>query len=134
MPLILLFALVPLTEAFILLKVSASLGFLSTLLLVLFTAALGATLAKSQGLGILQELRDKQNRGEMPGDTLFEGLMVLLAAIVLMLPGLVSDVFGFSLLVPPVRKFVIKKVREILKSKGFQERKEPGVEYEILDD
>ncbi len=133
MRLIFLFALIPLTEAFILLKVSVLLGFVSTLLLVLFTAALGATLAKSQGLGILKELQEKKKRGEMPGDTLFEGLMVLVAAIVLVLPGLLSDFVGFSLLVPAFRKLAIVQVRGVLKAKGFHEKESP-VEYEVLED
>ena len=132
MPLIALFAVVPFVEAMILLKIAGAMGIGNTLLLVLTTAVIGATLAKRQGLGILKEIQEKNKAGKMPGTTLIEGLMVLIASLFLLLPGVLSDCIGFALLTPALRKKAIGKATKVYKDKGFA--KEPEVEYEILDD
>ena len=101
--LLLLFTLVPLAEFFLLWKISeaSSLGF--TFALVLATGLVGATLARWQGLSWRQRLHDDLIAGQLPTDSLLDGLMIFIAGALLITPGVLTDVAGLSLLVPPIR-------------------------------
>ena len=132
MPIFLLFIIVPLTEALILLKVMSHVGFLNTLVIVLITATVGFTMAKKEGLKVLKEIQEQSKAGVVPKETLLEGFLVLIAGLMLLFPGLLSDLLGFSFLIPPIRKNLISTIRTALKTKGWKED-EDKVEYEIID-
>lgn len=108
--LLLLFTVVPLVELWLLLRLHevTSLGF--TLGLVLLTGIVGAALAKRQGLATLGRIRDELGAGRMPTNALQDGLLILLAGVLLVTPGLLTDTLGFSLLFPPARR----RIREWL--------------------
>lgn len=109
--LLLLFTLVPLTELFLLVELGRRMGTLPTVALVLATGALGAWLARRQGLRVLGEIRSEQAAGRLPAAALVDGLLVLVAGAVLLTPGLLTDLFGFALLVPQVRGVVRRRLR-----------------------
>ncbi len=102
--LLFLFTVVPLIELFILVRLGSTVGFLPTLALVLLTGALGAWLARQQGLRTLGRLREDLAAGRMPTEALVEGVLILLAGAVLLTPGLLTDLAGFALLAPPLRR------------------------------
>lgn len=101
--LLLLFTVLPIVEIALLVQLGSSIGWIPTLFLALGTGALGATLARQQGLNTLARISRQMAAGEPPTDSLIDGAMILLAGAVLVTPGVLTDAFGFALLAPPVR-------------------------------
>ena len=110
--LLLLFTTIPLVEIWLLLEISERLGVLDTIALVVITGITGAWLARSQGLQILRYIQSELHQGKMPSDSLIEGLLLLIAGIVLITPGLLTDCAGIILLIPPTRKLLLKYVKK----------------------
>ena len=102
--LFLAFLLVPLTEIYVLIQVGSVIGALSTVILVVFTAVLGAALIRAQGLATLARMRATMDRGEVPAMELLEGACLLVAGALLLTPGFVTDTVGFALLIPGLRR------------------------------
>lgn len=101
--LFLLFVLVPIVELAILVRLGSWIGFWPTLGLVLLTGAVGAWLAKSQGLRLVRAIQAELAAGRIPATHLVDGLLVLIGGVVLLTPGLLTDVLGILLLFPPSR-------------------------------
>ena len=101
--LLLLFIIVPAVELGLLIQVGNLLGVWPTLALIVFTGVVGAYLARLQGLSVLTRAQAQMNRGELPAGSLADGVMIVVAAALLMTPGILTDAFGFSLLVPAFR-------------------------------
>lgn len=112
--LFIIFAAVPLLELYLLLAVGQRIGAAWTVALVLFTAALGAYLSKSQGLKTLERMRESLRRGVVPAAELVEGALILLAGVLLLTPGFMTDAAGFSLLLPPLRRHILRLVQKKL--------------------
>ena len=104
--LILLFTLVPLAELYILLEVAENTSAGFTFALVLGTGIVGATLARWQGFSWRRRLHEDLTAGRLPADSLLDGLLIFIAGALLITPGILTDVVGFSLLVPPLRALV----------------------------
>jgi UPF0716 protein FxsA len=102
----LLFVAVPLLELYLLVRMGEWVGLLPTIALVVATGILGAALARLEGLRTLKRFRAALAAGRPPHRELVEGLLVLIAGAVLLTPGLLTDLTGFLLLVPPVRRAV----------------------------
>ncbi len=115
--LLLLFTVVPLVELFLLIELGRYVGPLPTIGLVLFTGALGAWLARNQGLAVLNRVRREFGAGRLPTDALLDGMLVLVAGAVLLTPGLLTDLAGFSLLWPTGRRFVRHRIAAWLRRK-----------------
>lgn len=112
-----LFTLVPLVELFLLVELGSRMGLLLTIALVLFTGALGAALARSQGVRVLRQVQTEMARGGLPAEALLDGLMIFIAGAVLLTPGLLTDLAGFFLLVPVGRTWVRGRVQRWLKGR-----------------
>ena len=108
--LLLLFTIVPLIELYLLIKIGGIIGVVPTIAIVIGTGVLGAWLARWQGLAVLRRISDEVAAGRLPTDALIDGLLILVAAAVLLTPGLLTDSLGFVLLVPPSRALVRKVV------------------------
>ena len=108
--LLLLFTIVPLVELYLLIKLGSVVGVAPTVALVVFTGALGAWLARVQGLSVLKRLSTDFGEGRLPTDAVIDGLLILVAGAVLLTPGLLTDALGFLLLVPRSRAVVRKVV------------------------
>ncbi len=111
--LLLLFTLIPLLELYILIKIGSYFGIITTILIVLGTGILGAYLAKQQGFRVWLRIQSGMGQGRFPGNELLDGLLLLVAGIVLITPGLVTDIMGFILLIPATQHMI----REWLKNK-----------------
>lgn len=103
------FIVVPMLELYVLIEVGSAIGALPTILLTIFTAALGAWFMKLQGLRVVQQAQISMARGEAPQQQVIEGMLVFVGGAVLLLPGLVTDVIGFLLLIPPIRAALAKR-------------------------
>lgn len=104
--LLLLFALVPLTDLFVLLWVGSRLGFWPTLLLISTTAFCGAWFARREGMGAWQRFQAKLATGGLPGRELTDGLIILFSGLLLLTPGLITDAAGLLGLLPPTRAWI----------------------------
>ncbi len=127
--LILLFTLVPFVELYLLFYVGARIGLLATLGVILFTGFLGAVLARQEGLRTLSAAQRAMQEGRMPTDEMIEGLMILLAAGVLLTPGFLTDITGFLLLVPSVRAVVREMLKRRFKDKLSVVTYGPGADF-----
>ena len=115
--LFLMFSLVPVIELYILMKVGSYLGIIPTMALILLTGAWGAWLAKAQGLQVLAEINRAGHEGRVPAPELIQGLMILIGAITLLTPGIVTDLIGLSFLFPISRQFYLRIIGEYLAQK-----------------
>jgi UPF0716 protein FxsA len=104
----------PLVELAVLIKLGQHIGAGTTILLVILTGIAGAYLAKYQGLKVLWEMRDLVARGILPGLKIVEGVLVLIGAILLLAPGLITDVVGFLFLLPVTRQFFVQLAMKFL--------------------
>ena len=110
--LLLLFIVVPVVELALLIQLGKVVGLLPTLALIVFTGALGALLARRQGLAVIGKVRAEMAGGRIPAGPIVDGVIILLAAAVLMTPGVLTDLAGFLCLVPAFRgwlKRVLKR-------------------------
>jgi len=110
MPFFIAFLLVPLLELYVLMQVGEVIGALPTIGLCILTALLGAALLKHQGLQTLTRARANLDRGAVPALELFEALALALGGVLLMTPGLVTDVIGFACLIPYSRQWIVNGV------------------------
>ncbi len=123
--LILLFTAVPALELLIILQVhhaiasswGAGMGLLITIGTIAVTGIAGATLARHQGMSVLRELQERMGQGELPGQALMDGVLILIGAALLLTPGFLTDVLGFSLLVPVTRSAYRKLLRRWVRRK-----------------
>ncbi len=99
----LLFVCLPLLELWLLFQVHAAIDILPTLAIVIITGVVGASLARFQGFIIFTNIQRDLAEGRMPAPHLLDGLMVLIAGVLLITPGLITDTVGFLLLIPPAR-------------------------------
>ncbi len=109
--LLLVFILVPLIDLMVLIQIGGVLGFWPTVLVVVFTGAVGAALAKHQGLRTLARINAELSAGRLPTSELADGLLILMAGAVLITPGFLTDLFGLLLLVPPFRRVFKRAVQ-----------------------
>ena len=103
-----IFLIVPLTEVWLLVTVGGVVGVGWTIFLVVLTAVIGASLVRSQGVTTLARSQDSLARGELPAVELLEGVALLIAGALLLTPGFFTDGIGFLLLVPPLRRWLIR--------------------------
>ena len=120
-----LFIIIPIIEIFVLMQVGAVLGVWPTIGMVIFTAWLGAKYVRQQGISTLNSVQTKMAQGQMPSDEIVTALMLLVAGVLLVTPGFVTDFLGLSLLIPAVRHTIASSVMSHISSnntsqQGFQ--------------
>jgi UPF0716 protein FxsA len=104
--LLLLFMIVPLVELVLLLEIGRRVGTPATLLLIVGTGVTGALLAKRQGLGAARRVQAELAAGHVPAATIVDGLLIVVAAALLITPGVLTDIAGFLCLVPRTRRMI----------------------------
>ncbi len=110
--LLLLFIIIPIIEISLLIHVGQWLGAMPTIAIVIFTAWLGAKYVRQQGLQTLNNVQVKMAQGEMPSDEIIIGMLLLVAGVLLVTPGFMTDIFGLSLLVPSLRQSLINGIKK----------------------
>jgi len=111
MVLILVFVVVPLVELAVFIQVVQWIGFLNATLLLLLVSILGIVIVRHQGIGVYRRVREQMRAGIVPAADLVNGLLVLIAGVLLIVPGFVTAVLGLLLLTPPVRAGVRSVLR-----------------------
>lgn len=115
--LILFFTIVPVLELFFLMEIGSRIGSLNTVMVILITAIVGAHLARSQGMSVLQKLQRELTEGHLPADELLDGLFVLVGGVLLLTPGFFTDFAGLTFIAPFTRSLWKKMVREYIRKK-----------------
>ncbi len=115
--LFLLLLIVPIVEFYLIIRIGSRIGFGVTLGIVVLTALLGATLTRAQGMRAWIRFQQASSEGRMPHREVLDGIMILLAGVVLLTPGFLTDAVGFLLLVPPVRAALRDRVGKALKGR-----------------
>jgi len=111
---LLLFVGLPLIELYFLIQVGSEIGALPTIGLSIFTALLGGALVRVQGFSVLMRVRDAMARNQVPALEMLDGALVLIAGLVLLLPGFITDILGFLLLIPALRRLIISRYVRIV--------------------
>ena len=109
--LFLVFTIVPLAELYILIKIGSHIGGFNTKLLVLMTTVLGALLARLQGLRTLRQIQLSLSQGQIPAEELIDGVLILFGGILLVMPGVLTDLFALVLLLPFTRTYFKRWLR-----------------------
>lgn len=112
-----LFIVTPLVDLMLLLKAGAHLGVGTTVFIVILTGVVGAALARKEGSAAWTRVRNTLNSGKFPTDDLMDGVMIFAAGILLMTPGFLTDIAGFSLLAPFCRSLFRKELKGRFKGK-----------------
>jgi len=107
---LILILLFPLIEIYVFMDVGAAIGVGATLLLTIGSAVWGISMVRLQGMGTWQRMQQTMAEGETPAYEMFEGTLLLIAGMLLLLPGFVTDSFGIILLIPPLRKYLALKM------------------------
>ncbi len=110
--LFLLFTLVPLTELYILLEIGSYLGALNTILLIIFTGILGAYLARMEGIRTVQQISQNLATGVVPAEEMVDAVLIFVAGVLLVTPGVITDAAGFLLLIPYTRTIFKRWLRK----------------------
>lgn len=110
-----LLLLIPILEIGVFIAVGGQIGVFSTLGMILLTAVIGSILLRWQGFQVLSKLQAESAAGKVPGKELVHGAMILVAGVLLLTPGFVTDSIGFLLFVPGIRNviwnFIASKVK-----------------------
>jgi len=115
--LLLLFTVVPTIELIILIGIGQLIGFWPTVALIVITGALGAILAKIAGISIISQIIGDLRSGVLPGRKMVDGVLILIAGVMLITPGILTDITGLLLLFPATRIFFREKVIKWLRKK-----------------
>lgn len=110
--LLLAFTIIPVVELWLLIRIGAWIGAGPAVALVIMTGIVGATLARREGVHAWAAVRDELTAGRLPGRKLLEALLVLIAGIVLVTPGVLTDAAGLLLLVRPLRSRLVRRIEE----------------------
>lgn len=108
--LLLLFVVLPAVELYLLVRLGALLGVMPTIGLILATGMVGWMLVRSQGISTMRRIREETAQGRLPALEMVSGLCLLGAGLLLITPGFVTDVLGFMMLVPPMRRVVARRL------------------------
>ena len=117
----LLIILIPIIEIYLLIKIGAQIGALTTIILIFTTAVIGVYYAKYEGLNTLKSGFIQISKNQPPAYEMISGAAIALAALLLIVPGFITDVLGFLLIFPLSRKFIfnriVKKFTKVKKEK-----------------
>jgi UPF0716 protein FxsA len=115
--LLLAMTVIPAVELYLLIQLGQWMGALETVLLIVVTGAIGAALAKREGFSVLRQLKEDAQSGIPPADRLVEGVMVLIGGVLLLTPGVLTDLTGFALIAPFTRRPMAPLIKRWLASK-----------------
>jgi len=110
--LFLAFTLVPFIEIYLLIKIGAQIGAFNTILIVILTGLLGASLARLEGIKTMTKVRESLNRGDLPAEEMLDAMLIFVAGVVLLTPGFITDLTGLALLVPKARYWFKRWLRK----------------------
>jgi len=112
--LFIIFIILPIIEISIFIQIGSFLGTFNTVLLIFLTAALGIYFVRQQGLSVFQKITYELQNQQIPMQGMFDGLVILIAGILLITPGFLTDVLGFLCLMPMTRYYLLNIIKNVL--------------------
>ena len=131
---LLLIILIPAIEIFLFIKIGSQIGAITTILLIFATAIIGIYYAKYEGLNTLKAGFTQLSKNEAPTYEMLSGAAIAFAALLLIVPGFATDVFGFLLIIPKTRKFFFIKFAKKFKTKNTEKNNFIDGDFEDIDD
>ena len=128
---ILMIIFVPIIEIYLFIKIGSQIGAISTISLILFTAIIGVFYARYEGFNTLRSAISQLVKNEIPFYEIISGAAIAMAALLLILPGFLTDFIGLLIIFPPTRKLFFKKI-----TSNYPQKKKNFIdgEYEDIDD
>jgi len=128
---ILMIIFIPIIEIYLFIKIGSQIGAISTISLILFTAILGMFYARYEGFNTLRSAINQLVKNEIPFYEIISGAAIAMAALLLILPGFLTDFIGLLIIFPPTRKLFFKKI-----TSNYPQKKKNFIdgEYEDIDD
>ena len=126
--------LVPIIEIFLLIKIGAQIGAITTILLIFTTAIIGIYYAKYEGLNTLKSGFLQISKNEAPTYEIISGAVIAFAAILLIIPGFATDILGFLLIFPITRKMIFKIFGKKFNNKKRQNKDFIEGDYEDIEE
>ena len=118
---------IPLIEIYLMIKVGGTIGAFNTIFLIFFTAVTGIFFARLEGFRAVSSGLQQLVKNELPIYEIVSGAALAFAALLLILPGFLTDFIGFLLILPPTRKVIIKS----FSSKVYKKKNKDFVEGEF---
>ena len=122
--LLLAFTIIPIIEIYLLIEIGSIFGVLTAITLVILTGSLGAFMARMQGLQTLFRIQGSLREGRMPSRELLDALLIVIAGLVLLTPGFLTDSAGFLLLIPTTRNSIISWLQRQIELRYMSNRPE----------
>ncbi len=119
---VLLLILLPILDLYILIKASQTMGFGITVVLIILTGIAGYYLAKTEGKLVIRNINNAMSQGNIPGNEILTGFSILIGGFLLLLPGIVTDIVGITMVLPGTRNFYKEYIRrkiERMINKGY---------------
>ena len=126
--------LVPVVEIYLLIKIGSKIGALTTILLIFFTAIVGVYYAKYEGLNTLKSAIKLLSENKKPTYEIFSGTAIAIAAVLLIIPGFATDMFGFLIIFPITRRIIFQKLLKKVNKDNKNRKDFIEGEYEDIDD
>ncbi len=124
--------LIPIIEIYLFIKIGSQIGAFNTISLIFITAVVGIIYARYEGLNTLKSGISQIIKNELPSYEIISGAAIAFAALLLIIPGFATDLFGFILIFPLTRKILLKKISKNINTKKENENFIDG-EYEDIE-
>ena len=112
---------IPLIEIYLMIKVGGAIGAFNTIFLIFFTAITGIFFARLEGLNTIKSGFNQLIKNEIPVYEIISGATLAFAALLLIMPGFLTDIIGFLLIIPITRKIFINNISSGFKKKGRED-------------
>ena len=133
-PIFLSIILIPIIEIYLFIKIGSQIGAFSTIFLILTTAIVGVYYAKYEGLNTLRSGFVQISKNETPAYEVLSGAAIAFAAILLIIPGFLTDLVGFFLILPMSRRYIFSKVKNRFKTRSDKKNNFIDGEFEDIED
>ena len=125
--------LVPVIEIYLFIKIGSQIGAFNTITLIFITAIIGIIYARYEGLNTLKSGFTQLIKNELPAYEIVSSAIIAFAAILLIIPGFMTDIIGFLLIFPLTRKLILKNFSSRFKIKTKREENFIDGEYEDIE-
>ena len=130
----LIIILIPVVEIYLFIKIGSEIGAITTILLVFATAIIGVYYAKYEGLNTLRSGFIQLSKNQTPAYEVVSGAAIAIAAVLLIIPGFATDIFGFLLIFPLSRKFIFSKFKNKINKNDNSKKDFIEGDFEDIED
>ena len=126
--------LIPIMEIYLFIKIGSQIGAINTIILIFLTAIVGVYYAKYEGINTLKSGISQIIKNQIPVHELLSGAAIAIAAVLLIIPGFATDMFGFLLIVPITRKLIVSKINKRFEKASTKKNDFIEGEFEDIED